>query len=62
MAEPYQLRVVLCGVGPLLRWRLLIANESRIAELHKILQFVRGSLRRTELAGLRFEHLHGHRK
>jgi hypothetical protein len=34
----YQLRVVLCGVSPLVRRRLLVVSETSIAELHKILQ------------------------
>jgi hypothetical protein len=40
MAELYQLRVVLCGVSPLVWWRLLIASETSIAQLHEILQLV----------------------
>jgi hypothetical protein len=45
MAEPsvssiaiYQLRVVLCGVNPLMWRRLLVASDTSIAELHEILQ------------------------
>jgi hypothetical protein len=38
MAELYQLRVVLCGVSPLVWRRLLIASETTLAELHEILQ------------------------
>src|SRR5271165_6225661 len=34
----YQLRVVLCGVSPLVWRRLLVASETSIAELHEILQ------------------------
>jgi hypothetical protein len=40
MAELYQLRVVLCGVSPLVWRRLLIASETSVAELHEILQLV----------------------
>jgi hypothetical protein len=40
MAELYQLRVVLCGVSPLVWRRLLIASETSIAQLHEILQLV----------------------
>ena len=45
MAEPpvslpaiYQLRVVLCGVSPLVWRRLLVSSETPLAELHEILQ------------------------
>jgi hypothetical protein len=45
MSEPslssitiYQLRVVLCGVSPLVWRRLLMANDTTIAGLHEILQ------------------------
>jgi hypothetical protein len=43
MAEPsspaiYQLRVVLCGVSPLVWRRLLVISETSLAELHEILQ------------------------
>ena len=45
MSEPslssitiYQLRVVLCGVSPLVWRRLLVASDTTIAELHEILQ------------------------
>ena len=34
----YQLRVVLCGVSPLVWRRLLVVNETSLGELHKILQ------------------------
>ena len=34
----YQLRVVLCGVSPLVWRRLLVASDTTIAELHEILQ------------------------
>jgi hypothetical protein len=34
----YQLRVVLCGVSPLVWRRLLVASDTSIAELHGILQ------------------------
>jgi len=34
----YQLRVVLCGVSPLVWRRLLVASETSLAELHEILQ------------------------
>jgi len=34
----YQLRVVLCGVSPLVWRRLLVASETRLAELHEIFQ------------------------
>jgi hypothetical protein len=34
----YQLRVVLCGVSPLVWRRLLVVSTTSIAELHKILQ------------------------
>ena len=34
----YQFRVVLCGVSPLVWRRLLVASETRLAELHEILQ------------------------
>lgn len=34
----YQLRVVLCGVSPLIWRRLLVSSESSIAELHEVLQ------------------------
>src|SRR5438445_11753092 len=34
----YQLRVVLCGVSPLVWRRLLVVSETSIAELHQILQ------------------------
>jgi Plasmid pRiA4b ORF-3-like protein len=34
----YQLRVVLCGVSPLVWRRLLVVSETSIAELHEILQ------------------------
>lgn len=37
MPELYQLRVVLCGVSPLVLRHLLIANETSVAELHEIL-------------------------
>jgi hypothetical protein len=40
MAELYQLRVVFCGVSPLVWRRLLIASETSIAQLHEILQLV----------------------
>jgi Plasmid pRiA4b ORF-3-like protein len=36
----YQLRVVLCGVSPLVWRRLLVASDTTIAELHEILQSV----------------------
>jgi hypothetical protein len=38
MSERYQLRVVLCGVSPLVWRRLLIASETSVAELYEILQ------------------------
>src|SRR6201997_928788 len=45
MADPsvssiaiYQLRVVLCGVSPLVWRRLLVISETSLAELHEILQ------------------------
>jgi hypothetical protein len=45
MSEPsissitiYQLRVVLCGVSPLVWRRLLVTSDTSIAELHEILQ------------------------
>jgi hypothetical protein len=45
MADPsvssiaiYQLRVLLCGVGPLVWRRLLVISETSLAELHEILQ------------------------
>src|SRR5690349_15594639 len=57
MAEPsvsslatYQLRVVLCGVSPLVWRQLLVASDTRLAELHAILQ------RAFDWSG---EHLHG---
>jgi hypothetical protein len=34
----YQLRVVLCGVSPLVWRRLLVAGQTSLAELHGILQ------------------------
>jgi hypothetical protein len=34
----YQLRVVLCGVSPLVWRRLLVASKTSLAELHEILQ------------------------
>ena len=34
----YQLRVVLCGVSPLVRRRLLVVSTTSIAELHEVLQ------------------------
>jgi hypothetical protein len=34
----YQVRVVLCGVGPLMWRRLLVASETSLAELHETLQ------------------------
>ena len=34
----YQLRVVLCGVSPLVWRRLLVISETSLAELHEILQ------------------------
>ena len=34
----YQLRVVLCGVSPLVWRRLLVVSTTSIAELHEILQ------------------------
>jgi hypothetical protein len=34
----YQLRVVLCGVSPLVWRRLLVASDTNLAELHAILQ------------------------
>src|SRR5713101_7120025 len=34
----YQLRVVLCGVSPLVWRRLLVLKETTLAELHGILQ------------------------
>ena len=34
----YQLRVLLCGVGPLVWRRLLVISETSLAELHEILQ------------------------
>jgi hypothetical protein len=34
----YQLRVVLCGVSPLVWRRLLVSSETSLAELHAILQ------------------------
>jgi hypothetical protein len=34
----YQLRVVLCGVSPLVWRRLLVESDTSIAELHEILQ------------------------
>jgi len=37
MPELYQLRVVLCGVSPLVVRHLLIASETSVAELHEIL-------------------------
>jgi hypothetical protein len=37
MPELYKLRVVLCGVSPLVLWQLLIASETSVAELHEIL-------------------------
>ena len=38
----YQLRVVLCGISPLIWRRLLVSNETSVAELHDILQIVFG--------------------
>ena len=45
MSEPsvsslaiYQLRVVRCGVSPLVWRRLLVVNETSLGELHEILQ------------------------
>ena len=45
MSEPsvssltiYQLRVVRCGVSPLVWRRLLVVNETSLGELHQILQ------------------------
>lgn len=45
MSEPsvsslaiYQLRVVRCGVSPLVWRRLLVASETSLGELHEILQ------------------------
>src|SRR3954451_8024811 len=35
----YQLRVVLCGVSPLVWRRLLVASDTSLAELHAILQY-----------------------
>ncbi len=37
MPELYQLRVVLCGVSPLVLRQLLVASETSVAELHEIL-------------------------
>jgi Plasmid pRiA4b ORF-3-like protein len=34
----YQIRVLLCGVSPLVWWRLLIGSGTSIARLHRILQ------------------------
>ena len=34
----YQLRIVLCGVSPLVWRRLLVASDTNLAELHEILQ------------------------
>jgi hypothetical protein len=34
----YQLRVVLCGVSPLVWRRLFVISETSLAELHEILQ------------------------
>ena len=34
----YQLRVVICGVSPLVWRRLLVVSTTSIAELHEILQ------------------------
>jgi Plasmid pRiA4b ORF-3-like protein len=34
----YQLRVVRCGVSPLVWRRLLVVNETSLGELHEILQ------------------------
>jgi hypothetical protein len=34
----YQLRVVLCGVNPLVWRRLLVVSTTSIAELHEVLQ------------------------
>ena len=34
----YQLRVVLCGVSPLVWRRLLVVSTTSIAELHEVLQ------------------------
>src|SRR6202171_5864141 len=45
----YQLRVVLCGVSPLVWRRLLVVSTTSIAELHEILQ---------NAFGWRDEHLH----
>ncbi len=36
----YQLRVVLCGVSPLIWRRLLVSSETSLAELHEVLQIV----------------------
>src|SRR5947209_16140281 len=38
----YQLRVVLCGVSPLIWRRLLVRSDSTIAELHAALQLALG--------------------
>ena len=45
MSEPsvsslaiYQLRVVRCGVSPLVWRRLLVVNETSLGELHEVLQ------------------------
>jgi Plasmid pRiA4b ORF-3-like protein len=38
----YQLRVVLCGVSPLVWRRLLLASDTKLAELHEILQHAFG--------------------
>jgi hypothetical protein len=45
MSEPsvsslaiYKLRVVLCGVSPLVWRRLLVVSETSLSELHEILQ------------------------
>jgi hypothetical protein len=40
----YQLRVVLCGVSPLVWRRLLVVSTTSIAELHEILPARSGAL------------------
>jgi hypothetical protein len=42
IGEVYQLRAVLAGISPLIWRRLLVANDTSIAELHEILQTVFG--------------------
>jgi Plasmid pRiA4b ORF-3-like protein len=36
----YQLRIVLCGISPLIWRRVLVRNETTLAFLHAILQIL----------------------